>query len=175
MLKPFQEASLPSITEISHREANASVKFVAVINKIKVIRTKKDNSQMAFVTLEDSSGTIEGVVFPKAYAAHLAILTENRPLYVEGKVSIREEETSILVDLVSETLPETTKKFDFVIEVPKTASQTQLMNLNNLLKKNPNGHRGLIVLPNGKNIPVPYGVRYDATLQSQIDEILKPQ
>jgi len=172
ILKSFQNASLPSIKDISSKNANSPVKFVAVISKIKSIRTKKNNSQMAFVTFEDSSGQIEGVVFPKAYESYLPLLTENRPLYIEGKISIREDETSIMVDSVSETLAENTKKFDFVIEIPKGTSQTQLMNLNNLLKKNPNGHKGLIVLPNGKNIIIPYGVNYNASLQEQIDTIL---
>jgi DNA polymerase III subunit alpha len=172
MLKSFQNASLTNISDIVTKSANTSVKFVAVINKIKVIRTKKNNSRMAFVTLEDSSGQIEAVIFPKTYETFISLLTENRPLYIEGKISLREEETSVMVDSVSETLPENTKKYDFVIEVPTGSSQTQLMNLNNLLKKNPNGHRGLIVLPNGKNIPIPYGVNYNESLQKKIDNLL---
>lgn len=172
ILKDFQDASLPKISDIQHKQANSQVKFVAVVSKIKTIRTKKDNSQMAFVTLEDSSGQIEGVIFPRSYETYVNVLTENRPLYIEGKISIREDEKSVLIDLVSETLSADTKRYDFVIEVPKNTSQTKLMNLNNLLKKNPNGHRGLIVLPNGKNIPIPYGVRYTTKLQQQIDAIL---
>jgi DNA polymerase-3 subunit alpha len=166
ILKDFQDASLPKISEIISKDANTSVKFVAVISKIKSIRTKKGNSQMAFVTLEDSSGQMEGVIFPRGYETYSTLLTENRPVYIEGKISVREDQKSILIDLVSEKLSENTKRYDFVIEVPKNTSQTQLMNLNNLLKKNP------IVLPSGKNIPIPYGVRYNTDLQRQIDSIL---
>lgn len=172
ILKNFQGVSLPKITEFMGRDANAAVKFVAVINKIKVIRTKKDNSQMAFITFEDTSGQVEGVIFPKSYENYKEILTENRPLYIEGKISVRDDQKSVLVDTVSENLPENVAKYDYVIEVPNGTSQSQLMTLNNLLKKNPNGHRGLIILPNGKNIPVPYGVNYSSDLQQQIDEIL---
>jgi hypothetical protein len=46
------------------------------------------------------------------------------------------------------------------------------MQLNTLLKNNPNGHRGLIILPNGKNIPLNYGVNYNENLQEQINNIL---
>ena len=49
------------------------------------------------------------------------------------------------------------------------------MELNHLLKDNPNGHRGLIVLPNGKQIPLSYGVKYSPSLQKQIDSILNTQ
>lgn len=172
MLKPFQNASLPKINEISERKSDSPVKFVAIINRMKSIRTKKNNAQMAFVTLEDSSGIIEAVVFPKTYEQYSALLTENRPLYVEGKMSHKDDQASVLVDMVSETLPESTKTYDFVIEVPKGTTQTQLMHLNRLLKQNPDGHRGQIILANGKNIPIPYGVKYNSTLQEQIDSIL---
>jgi DNA polymerase-3 subunit alpha len=169
MLKVFQSASLTSIGDISQKNANESVKFAAIISKIKVIRTKKDNSQMAFLTLEDQSGQTEAVIFPRAYENFLSLLSENRSLYFEGKISLRDGEKSVLIDLVSEKLPNNTKKYDFIIEVPPKTTQTQLMNLNNLLKKNPNSHHGLIVLSNGKNIPIPYGVNYTASLQDQIN------
>jgi DNA polymerase-3 subunit alpha len=172
MLKVFQSASLPSIGDIIQKDANTQVKFVSIISRLKPIHTKKDNSLMAFLTLEDTGNQIEAVIFPKAYETFLPLLTENRPLYFEGKISVRDNEKSILIDSVSENLPNNTKKYDFVIEVPPKTSQTQLMNLNNLLKKNPNGHHGLIILPNGKNIPIPYGVRYNSALQKQIDSIL---
>ncbi|MBP9817983.1 DNA polymerase III subunit alpha [Candidatus Shapirobacteria bacterium] len=172
ILRSFQDVSLPKIKDLQTKEANTPVKFVCVLNKIKVIRTKKDNSQMAFLTLEDTTGTMEGVIFPRSYEASVAILTENRPLYIEGKVSVREDDKSIMVDTVSEDLPQNTAKYDFVIEVPQGTSQSQLMDLNRLLKQNPNGHRGLIILPNGKQVPLSYGVRYNDDLQKQIDKIL---
>jgi DNA polymerase III subunit alpha len=173
MLKNFQNANLPSVSDILQKEPNTPAKFVAIINKVKVIRTKKDNSKMAFVTLEDSLNQIEGVIFPRAFESYENILVENKALYFEGKISLRDEQKSIMIDIISETLPDSVKKYDFVIEVPKGTSQTQLMDLNNLLKKNPDGHHGLIVLPNGKNIPVPYGVKYNNELQLQINTILK--
>lgn len=172
MLKVFQGASLPTLASFAQIQNNNTVKFVAVINKIKQIRTKKDNSLMAFLSLQDTSGQMEAVIFPKSYEQYKNLLVENSALYFEGKVSQRDEEKSILIDLVSATLPETTKTYDFIIEVPVGTSQTQLMNLNQLLKQNPNGHRGLIVLPNGKNIIIPYGVNYNDALQQKINTIL---
>ncbi len=172
ILAPFRQASLPKISEILNREDNLTVKFVGVVTRFKVIRTKKDNSPMAFVTLSDESGVIEGVVFPKAYQNHLSLLKENQAVYIEGKTNSRNDTKSVLIDLLAENLPDTVKKFDFVIEVPQGSSQSQLMELNRLLKDNPNGHRGLIILPNGKQIPLSYGVKYSQKLQQEIDSIL---
>lgn len=175
ILLPFLQASLPKISEIINREDNLTVKFVGVVTRFKTIRTKKDNSSMAFITISDGTGEVEGVVFPKAYQNHQELLKENQAVYVEGKTNSRNDTKSILIDLLAEKLPDTVKKFDFVIEVPEGSSQSQLMELNHLLKDNPNGHRGLIVLPNGKQIPLSYGVKYSPSLQKQIDSILNTQ
>jgi len=172
ILEPFQTIGLPKISEILQKNSDSLTKFVAAIRKFKSIRTKKNNSQMAFVTLEDETGTIEAVVFPKIFEKIEPILAENKAVYIEGKTNIREGVLSVLVDVISEKAPDNTSKYDFVIAVPKSASQSQLMKLNQLLKSNPNGHRGLIILPNGKNLPLSYGVNYNQKLQDEIDTIL---
>jgi DNA polymerase III alpha subunit len=128
---------------------------------------------MAFLTFDDGTGQIEGVIFPKAYENYKNILGENKGFYVEGKISVRDDVKSVLVDSISETLPENVTKYDFTIEVPQGTTQSQLMTLNQLLKNNQNGHRGLIILPNGKEIPLPYGVNYNQSLQEKINETLK--
>ncbi|MFA6361723.1 MAG: DNA polymerase III subunit alpha, partial [Candidatus Shapirobacteria bacterium] len=172
ILKPFETLGLPKISEILGKGSEIPVKFVAAIRKSKNIFTKKNNAKMAFVTLEDETGTIEAVVFPKIFEKIESILTENKAVYIEGKTNIRENSLSILIDSMDEKCPKNTNKYDFVITVPKNASQSQLMQLNTLLKNNPNGHRGLIILPNGKNLPLSYGVNYNEKLQQEIDTIL---
>lgn len=173
MLEHFQGASLPKIKEIETKPDNTICKFTGIITKFKTILTKKDSSKMAFVTLTDDYSSIEGVIFPKAYIQFESLLVENQAVYVEGKISSRNDEKSILIDLIATSLPENTKHFDFVVKVPKDTSQSQLMDLNRLLKNNPNGHRGVIIMPTGKEIALPYGVKYNLKLQQEIDKILK--
>ncbi len=172
ILKPFNSLGLPKISEILQKTNDTPVKIVASIKKIRNIFTKKTNAKMAFVSLEDETGTIESVVFPKTYERISNLLSENKAVYIEGKVNIREGDLSILIDSLTDKVPENSSKYDFVITVPQNASQSQLMKLNSLLKSNPNGHRGLIILPNGKNLALNYGVNYNQELQKQIDDIL---
>ena len=127
---------------------------------------------MAFVTLSDETGKMETVMFPKTYQIAGEMLAENKGVYIEGKTNIREGELSVLIDIISEEPPKGSSKYDFIVTVPDGTNQSKLMELNNLLKRNPNGHRGLIILPNGKNIPLTYGVNYNEDLQKQIDSIL---
>lgn len=171
ILKPFESLGLPKISEILQKTNDAPIKFIAAIKRFKNIFTKKNNAKMAFVTLEDETGTIEAVVFPKTYERIFNLLEENKAVYIEGKINIREGSLSVLVDSLTDKVPENSSKYDFVITVPQKASQSQLIQLNTLLKNNPNGHRGLIILPNGKNLALSYGVNYNEELQKQIDDI----
>jgi len=172
ILESFKAACLPKISDLKDKAVNTQVKLAAVIHKFKLIRTKKDNAQMAFITFDDSTGQIEGVIFPKAFENYKNLIEENRGLYIEGKISQRDDTKSILIDSLSETLPPSVSCYDFVIEVPKGTTQSQLMSLNTLLKNNQNGHRGLIILPNGKELPLSYGVNYNQDLQQQINQVL---
>ncbi len=62
-------------------------------------RTKivKQRGYMAFVTLEDTSGSMEMLVFPQTYEQYRYLIEENRVLYIEGRLSIREDEETKLV------------------------------------------------------------------------------
>ena len=56
---------------------------------------------MAYITLEDSYGSVEGLVFPKVLNRLSSFLTEGSMLLVSGTLSIREDEApKILVNSV---------------------------------------------------------------------------
>ena len=66
--------------------------------KNKITRSK---TQMAFLTLEDSYGAIESLVFPKVLAQYSHYLTEGNKVLVKGTLSLREdEEPKILLNSV---------------------------------------------------------------------------
>ena len=49
------------------------------------------------MTLEDTSGSMEMMVFPQTYEQYRYLLEENQVLYVEARLSIREDEETKLV------------------------------------------------------------------------------
>ena len=66
-----------------------------------VVRSGRSAGQkMAFVTIEDQTGPIDGVVFSDAYAIAGPLLDVDRIVYLKGKVDRRREEPSIVVDSV---------------------------------------------------------------------------
>ena len=64
-------------------------------------KTTRAKSQMAFLTLEDSYGSVEALVFPKILATYSHQLQEGAVVLVKGTLSIREdEEPKILLNAV---------------------------------------------------------------------------
>jgi DNA polymerase-3 subunit alpha len=57
----------------------------------------KNNNMMAFITLEDFYGTVEGIVFPKIYDKCKDILYEDNIVLVEGSIDASEEEAPKLI------------------------------------------------------------------------------
>ncbi|QWC00083.1 DNA polymerase III subunit alpha [Mycoplasmatota bacterium] len=73
------------------------VKFVALISKVRVIKTK-NNDQMAFVTLEDEFTEVDGVLFPGQYEKLEHLLKENQVYFFDGKTDIRHDHLQVIVD-----------------------------------------------------------------------------
>ena len=65
------------------------------------VMTTKSNTLMAFTTVEDLTGTMELLVFPRVFAACRGILQENAVVIAQGRVSYKEDEgTRLLVENV---------------------------------------------------------------------------
>lgn len=70
---------------------NQNVKYAGIITKIKKKFTK-NNTIMAFVTIEDLYGAVELIVFDSVYHKSQNSLIEENVVLVEGRLSIREDE-----------------------------------------------------------------------------------
>ena len=67
------------------------VKFAGIITSVKKKFTK-NNTIMAFVTVEDLYGTCEIIVFDSCYGRSSGILLDESIVAIEGRLSIREDE-----------------------------------------------------------------------------------
>ena len=70
-----------------------------MIETVRELLTKKGD-KMAFVALGDSIDSIELVTFPEVFKAHQEILTPGTCIAIQGKLSMRNEEPTIVVDRV---------------------------------------------------------------------------
>jgi len=94
----IKEKASKQIGEISKADANKTAILVGVISSKKIIRTKKDNKEMAFITLYDETGNIEAVFFPKAFEKLKAVINVNQIIIAKGKLAERDDSMSFLID-----------------------------------------------------------------------------
>jgi DNA polymerase III subunit alpha len=77
---------------------NKKVSAVAILTDIRKIFTKANNEPMAFIQLEDISGQVEGIVFPRTYPNVEQLLNVDSRVIVWGKVQQKEDRTQLIVD-----------------------------------------------------------------------------
>ena len=75
-------------------EKNVTLLCTVVKNKV---MTTKSNTLMAFTTIEDLTGSMELMVFPRVLAECRAALQENAVVVANGRVSVKEEEAARLI------------------------------------------------------------------------------
>jgi len=93
--------------KVTHRigaihEAKSSVIVGGLITGVKKVITKNGNNEMAFVKIDDFTGTIELIIFPQTFARTSNQWVADRVVLVKGKVSEREDRISIIVDDVKQ-------------------------------------------------------------------------
>ena len=79
------------------------VKIVGIITSRTIKKTKNDES-MAFIRIEDASGEIEVIVFPKQYYKHSDILFVGNVVQFSGTTTIKDEEPCKIILESGETL-----------------------------------------------------------------------
>ena len=87
-------------SELSERTDKEQVRVCGIVSGIKELITKKGD-RMAFVTLEDLSGSVEIIVFPEVYTAAMDLLKGEDPLLVSGELDIGGEASKVLATEVT--------------------------------------------------------------------------
>jgi DNA polymerase-3 subunit alpha len=90
------------IKKIKEKGTNGvTVTIAGIIESVREVITKK-NERMAFLKVSDLGGSIEVVAFPSIYKTSEQILKAEKCIAFTGKISIRNEEKTIVMDAVKE-------------------------------------------------------------------------
>ena len=73
-----------------------NVKYAGIITSVKKKFTK-NNTRMAFVTIEDLYGSCEAIVFENCYVKCSHLLCEDSIVLVEGRLSVREDDATTII------------------------------------------------------------------------------
>lgn len=100
-LDPWKETILARGVDIAYilhtAKDNQSVSIAAIVHNCRITRTKKGD-QMALLTLQDYSGSIEIAVFPETYRRYKGLCANNTVIIVQGKVATRNGDKTMVTD-----------------------------------------------------------------------------
>ena len=150
-----------------------------ILSSLRIVMTKRSNSEMAFGTLQDDTGKIDLVVFPKVYSEYREVWIKDKVILIEGKFERREDTVTILVDSGSLVIENPdSKHYDFVLRIPRGISSKDLMEVNGLLKNHPGDKMGILIFENGngsspKKLELTFGVNFTPELNEKINLVVE--
>ena len=139
----------------------------------KTIKYTKNNKVMAFITLEDLTGTTEVLLFPQVYEKYSNYLTEDAKLFAEGRVSVEDERASkLLADRIwsFSDIPR-----EIWLRFPDKASYDAAMpELSRIMRTSQGNNRIAIYLADRKavkKLPPAYGVSSEPETLAQLKRL----
>ncbi|SFQ46124.1 DNA polymerase-3 subunit alpha [Psychrobacillus psychrotolerans] len=97
--KKILNDKLVDIWDVLQATKDIQVKIVGIIQDIKRIRTKKGEA-MAFLTVQDDTGSLSVTLFPEEYAKFNALLKEQEMLVISGKSERRNGRSQIITKYI---------------------------------------------------------------------------
>lgn len=170
-IKRFATCDTSGLHERTDKE---SVRVCGIVSGLKELITKKGD-RMAFVSLEDLSGSVELVVFPEVYSASMELLKGEDPLLISGELDVGEEACKILVTevILLKDVKETMARTIHVRLTTPGLSEMQMRQLKGIIQQ----YRGEcevklhIVIPNRSEtvISLPETLKMAASDQAMAD------
>ena len=99
LMREMATMPISHVQDFLGSDQKRSMTLAGRITAKKVILTKKGD-KMCFATLEDLTGKLECIVFPRAFAEFEELLNSDEPLLVEGVVNLQESPRKILADKI---------------------------------------------------------------------------
>ena len=201
---PFKEyadffgGSLTTVAELPQKKGLGLAPVAGIIMDIRIIFTKKKNEPMAFVKLEDMTGTIEVVVFPRTYKENLSALIKDTAVLVEGKVEEKDGEMKVLAEkltvLTSDSIIATRQmlsyaKRDFVppsatllaekshicVAVPSKMAPSLANELKRVFSENPGSRKVFLLVKDKENphkIETSFSIAFSGDTIAEIEKIV---
>ncbi len=171
-----------TINEIKARseekQDNFKVHFVAAVAKIKTLTTRSSHQQMAIVTLEDETGSLEGVIFPRTFNAYQKELGEQKIYLIDGLIdnSNERKKGNLIIQKLQLLSGAKTTQQVVKIKLRKDLPPSALQRLRSLLKDNPGEWEVIIWLEledgSYNQVKLPYKVNWNEELKKQVTELL---
>lgn len=176
----FAKIGTVKIAEINYHENQGSIiRFGGIITHVRKTFTKVRKEEMCFLKLQDETGSIEVIIFPKVYGLIRHLIAPDQIVIIEGKIE-ENEETPIVIAQKVTTVEQGLAEFEqsrepIEISIPAAADRILLSKIYQILKSNLGKNPVFLVLPSGngesKKLSVPIASRKSFELKMELETI----
>jgi DNA polymerase-3 subunit alpha len=176
LLKNYSSAEIAGLSTLRDGD---ELRLGGIISKARITTTRRTGEKMAIVSLEDLTGSVETLVFPRAFQKYSGLIRPDSMVYITGKLNLREEEPKLIANEII-SLEEVKSKFTKAILIKLTTpglNESLLEDLKTVLSR----HRGRIPVllnfkaPSGRRVSVSCGKSYfvkpDEILLKEIENL----
>ena len=166
------------IEDLLEKDVGQKVVLGGIVTDVRRIFTRRKNAEMAFIKIEDNTGSIEGVVFPSVYSLTKSVWVKDMAVLVKGRLDSKDERLSLLVeDAVSLKSAATCSKLKSRVEIliPDTATLDNLTEIKELLRQNKGKTSVTLVFSNKgqkEKMNLPFDISFSEGLKRKIELIL---
>jgi len=153
-----------------------------ILSEIRLVRTKKNNEEMAFGKLGDQSGSIRIVCFPRTYAEAKRYFYDDNAVLVRAKIDTRDDDLQLVAEKIwepslSDNEPVEDKNA-IEITIPRGTDKKKLQEMGTLLRKSPGNIPIILLIPaeTGDDVTrmkLPYTVAWDEQMEQYLKDLLK--
>src|SRR4029077_19734648 len=170
----LQKIALPIKQVIENKTQKAAIG--GIITRVQKILTKKGD-QMAFIDLEDTSGTIEVIIFPNLFNQFKDLIVAEKIVLMTGKLSDKDGEPKFLADSIKEfenASPSTLSPSpsSVTIKIPPAASDELFGLLKQLFESAP-GNLNVNLMIDQQKIKTPFRIDLSEELKLKIKKLLE--
>ncbi len=163
------------IAKISDLPATRKIIVVGgIVSEIKRITTKKGDP-MAFITVQDKTGSMEMIVFPSTYQELINELEPNKPVLFAGKINERDGQKSFIIEKAKHIDPEKhgTNFNGVIFNVQDTHTVKEIDDLKRFIRDNPGDIPVKIVIHDSDGSEKSIFLNNSITQNPATDEYLK--
>ncbi|MBI2598962.1 DNA polymerase III subunit alpha, partial [Candidatus Curtissbacteria bacterium] len=167
-------AKIAELDPLIHTERQ--IKLGGIISSLRLTLTRTRKEEMCFLKLQDTTGSIEVIVFPKVYQEARSLILLDGIVVVSGRLDAREGSPSLIAETMSSlesAVPPVFEDEVFEIKIPQDADRQLLAKIYELLKENSGEIPAYLLLPGGggnqRRVPVPFGVYKNGSLIRELE------
>ncbi len=172
-----------SCANLENEKINQLVKIGGIITAIQRVITKS-RQPMLFVTIEDTTGSVEVLVFPKVLERYPNFWIKDKMVLIEGRISVnkdgalkvvcQEAEELTLEKILSQNKFPTNRNCSraVVINLPEGADINLFKKIQKILEQSKKGEDRIYLKIGDKKIKIPFRVNITSKLKTEIKNLL---